>query len=72
MISIPEDTELIGAAAGTGRPLPREPGRLEAAAVAGMGMPLLFRPSTRLEGRELQWKTEKVRVDLKGRLALTS
>ena len=53
----PDDTELMGAAAaaavGTGRPLPREPGRL-AAAAAGMGMPLLFRPSTRLEGRELQ------------------
>ena len=49
----PDDTELMGAAAaGTGRPLPREPGRL--AAAAGMGMPLLFRPSTRLEGRELQ------------------
>ena len=57
----PDDTELMGAAAaaagvGTGRPLPREPGRL--AAAAGMGMPLLFRPSTRLEGRELQeWES---------------
>ena len=54
----PDDTELMGAVAGTGRPLPREPGRLEA---AGMGMPLLFRPSRRLEGRELKRKSESRR-----------
>ena len=46
---LPDDTELMGAGAA---------GRL--AAEAGMGMPLLFRPSTRLEGRELQ----KMRRDL--------
>ena len=52
---LPDDTELMGAAAaGTA-------GRL--AAEAGMGMPLLFRPSTRLEGRELQ-KTETFYVQL--------
>lgn len=54
----PDDTELMGAVAGTGRPLPREPGRL---AAAGMGMPLLFRPSRRLEGRELKRKSESRR-----------
>ena len=54
----PDDTELMGAVVGTGRPLPREPGRL---AAAGMGMPLLFRPSRRLEGRELKRRSESRR-----------